>query len=146
MAMLRTAVTGSMLLLLSGLSGCMSSPPAPSAGTPSGCTAGELLTQSTLYFGLNRPKGPPVTTAEWQQFVDSEITPRFRDGLTIFSASGQWLGNDGKLAREPSKAVMLIHASDAESSHKIEALRRLYQARFDQESVMRVDHKACVDF
>lgn len=143
MAMFKTAVTGSMLLLLSG---CMASSPNQSAGTPSSCDAGEVLTQSTLYFDLNRPEGPPVTAAEWQQFVDGEITPRFRDGLTIFNASGQWLGHDGKLAHEPSKAVMLIHATDAESSHKIEALRRLYQSRFDQESVMRVDQKACVDF
>lgn len=143
MTMFKTAVTGSMLLLLSG---CMASSSHQAAGTVSACAVGETQTQSTLYFGLNRPKGPPVTAAEWQQFVDGEITPRFRDGLTIFNASGQWLGNNGELAKEPSKAVMLIHATDAESSHKIEALRRLYQSRFDQESVMRVDQKACVDF
>ena len=143
MAIFKTAMTGGMLLLLSG---CVTSSPNQSAGTPSSCAVGEILTQSTLYFGLNRPKGPQVTAAEWQQFVDGEITPRFRDGLTIVNASGQWLGHDGKLAQEPSKTVMLIHATDAESSYKIEALRRLYQSRFDQDSVMRVDNKACVAF
>ena len=43
------------------------------------------------------------------------MTPRFRDGLTVFDARGRWLGNDGKVAREPSKALMLIHGKDAQS-------------------------------
>ena len=71
------------------------------------------------------------------------MTPRFRDGLTVFDARGQWLGNDGKVAREPSKALMLIHGKDAQSEKNIEALRGIYKSRFAQESVMRVDQPVC---
>jgi len=104
------------------------------------------MTQSTLYFGLNRPAGPEITAEEWQQFVEKDVTPRFRDGLTVFNANGQWLGNDGKLARESSKVIMLIHTSDAQSNSKIETLRNTYKSRFSQDSVMRVDQKVCVAF
>lgn len=104
------------------------------------------MTQTTLYFGLNRPSGPVITADEWQRFVDNDVTPRFRDGLTVFDARGQWLGNDGKVAREPSKALMLIHASDSASEKGIEALRGIYKSRFAQESVMRVDESVCVQF
>ena len=72
------------------------------------------------------------------------MTPRFRDGLTVFDARGQWLGNDGKVAREPSKALMLIHGKDAQSEKNIEALRGIYKSRFAQESVMRVDQPCAV--
>jgi hypothetical protein len=61
--------------------------------------------------------------------VDQDVTPRFRDGLTVFDARGQWLGNDGKVAREQSKALMLIHGKDAQSEKNIEALRGIYKSR-----------------
>ncbi|PCO16625.1 hypothetical protein CQA18_26060, partial [Enterobacter hormaechei] len=34
-----------------------------------------------------------ISAAEWQTFVDSQVTPRFKDGLTVFDAKGQWLGH-----------------------------------------------------
>lgn len=129
------------------LSGCVApvqkaSPLKPAAT----CSTGEPMTQTTLYFGLNRPAGPVITAAEWQTFVDQQVTPRFKDGLSVFDAKGQWLGNDGKLARENSKALMLIHSPDAASEQNIEALRTRYKQQFAQDSVMRVDTPVCVAF
>lgn len=133
-------------LLLLALSGC--STPARQAATPpaAACALGDVMTQTTLYFGLNRPQGAAISQAEWQGFVDGEVTPRFKDGLTVFAAQGQWLGNDGKVARENSRALMLIHSPDKASEQSIEALRAIYKQRFAQESVMRVDAPACVAF
>jgi len=142
MTFYKTTMTGALLLLLTGCAGVTKT--AFNPATP--CVVGDVMTQSTLYFGLNRPAGPEITAAEWQQFVDNDVTPVFREGLTVFNASGQWLGNDGKLAREPSKALMLIHTSDAESNKNIEKLRSTYKSRFNQDSVMRVDQKVCVAF
>ena len=92
---------GAVALVLAGLlSGCV----APAAKTTpavdaSACPADNAMVQTTLYFGLSRPAGKDITAQEWQQFVDRDVTPRFRDGLTVFDARGQWLGNDGKVAR-----------------------------------------------
>lgn len=36
-----------------------------------------------LYFGMRKPDATLVTEAESQAFVDSVITPRFPDGLTV---------------------------------------------------------------
>lgn len=129
--------------LLLALTGC--SAPGKVTSTAA-CAVGEAMQQTTLYFGLNRPHGQAITEAEWQTFVDKDVTPRFKDGLTVFTAKGQWLGNDGKLARENSKALMLIHATDRDSEQRIEALRTIYKQRFTQDSVMRVDTSACVAF
>ncbi|MDR0218256.1 MAG: DUF3574 domain-containing protein [Enterobacteriaceae bacterium] len=110
------------------------------------CHTGAPMTQTTLYFGLNRPSGPVITTTEWQTFIDRQVTPRFKDGLSVFDTKGQWLGNDGKLARENSKALLLIHTPDKESETNIETLRSNYKQQFAQDSVMRVDAPVCVAF
>jgi hypothetical protein len=140
------------IALAFALSGCTAtasktvvSQPAATADTQN-CKADNQMQQTTLYFGLSRPAGKDITSQEWQQFVDKDVTPRFKDGLTVFDARGQWLGHDGKVAREQSKALMLIHGKDAQSESNIEALRNVYKSRFAQESVMRVDNPVCVQF
>ncbi|QMR77610.1 DUF3574 domain-containing protein [Enterobacter sp. RHBSTW-00175] len=138
-----TIKTGLMVAALFMLAGCNA--PAHNT-TDTTCKVDNQMQQTTLYFGLSRPAGKDITGQEWQQFVDQDVTPRFRDGLTVFDARGQWLGNDGKVAREQSKALMLIHGKDAVSEQNIEALRGLYKSRFAQESVMRVDQPVCVQF
>ena len=124
------------------LAGCQSAQP---QNTFTGsCPANQQMQQTTLYFGLSKPDGGEVTPGQWRAFVDQEVTPRFRAGLTVTDASGQWLGSDGQVVRESSKALMLIH--DARQDADIETLRRSYRTRFHQESVMRVDTPACVRF
>ena len=105
---------GALVLVMAGLlGGCVAPakkrPPTPTAAV---CPAENAMVQTTLYFGLSRPAGKDITAQEWQQFVDRDVTPRFREGLTVFDARGQWLGNDGSVAREQSKALMLIHGKD----------------------------------
>jgi hypothetical protein len=110
------------------------------------CGSGDIMMQTTLWFGMNKPKGGTVTSLEWQQFVDNDVTPRFKEGLSVYDAKGQWLGENGKLAREYSKALLLIHNPDRSSSESINGLRDIYKKRFEQESVMRVDSLVCVAF
>lgn len=115
------------------------------AGLLSGCVAGGSSSTSAPKPGVC-PAGKDITAEEWQQFVDRDVTPRFRDGLTVFDAHGQWLGQNGQVVREQSKALMVIHGHDAQSEAGIEALRQGYKSRFAQESVMRVDQPVCVQF
>lgn len=133
-------LTGSILL-----TGCAAQ---TSADAPASvCQAGDQMAQTTLYFGLSRPDGGYISQEQWQAFVDQEVTPRFRDGLTVFQAQGQWLGNDGKVAKEGSRALMLIHGQGDDLANKdIETLREIYKNKFAQESVMRVDGSKCVSF
>ncbi len=130
------------------LSGCVDRTAQANTATikvsPPTCIKGEPMTQTTLYFGLNRPHGPIISSTEWQSFVDNDVTSRFKDGLTVIDAKGQWLGNDGTVAKENSKALVLIHKADKETT--IEAVRTRYKQQFAQESVMRVDATVCVDF
>lgn len=109
----------------------------------SACAAlrGPAWAQDTLYFGLSSPQGP-VSEAAWQAYVDSEVTPRFPDGLTQFQAQGQWRGSDGKVAKEPSRVLVLLHPCTADADAKLAQLIQAYKARFHQESVLRVRQRA----
>ncbi|MEG3133674.1 DUF3574 domain-containing protein [Rouxiella sp. T17] len=141
------------------LTGCAATHPAPQApfppkavevaATPAPaltCKTGNLMTQTTLYFGLSRHNAAPVSASQWQSFVDKEVTPRFKDGLSVFDAKGQWLRSEGVVIKENSKALLLIHADNADAQKKIHEIRELYKQRFQQDSVMQVDNPACVDF
>lgn len=149
---MKTNMGYAALALAFALSGCTATVPKTAVTQPAApaeaqsCKADNQMQQTTLYFGLSRPAGKDITAPEWQQFVDKDVTPRFKNGLTVFDTRGQWLGNDGKVAREPGKALMLIHGKDAQSESNIEALRGVYKSRFAQESVMRVDQPVCVQF
>ena len=102
-------------------------------------------TQDTLYFGLSRPAGV-VTQAEWENFVDTEVTPRFPDGLTQWQAQGQWREAGRSLLHENSRVLQIVHPSDADSEAKIQAIRSGYKKEFQQTSVLRVQCGVVADF
>ena len=98
-----------------------------------------------LHFGLDTPDGT-LADAEWDRFVDTEITPRFPAGLTVFDAHGQWRSRDGRIEREPSRVVEIVHADDAQSRDALRALIGVYKTRYRQESVLRVRSRALACF
>ena len=101
--------------------------------------------QDTLYFGLSRPEGA-VTEAEWQGFVDAQVTPRFPDGLTQWEAKGQWREADQPLLHEDSRVLQILHPAGEEAEAKIQAIRLDYKKEFQQTSVLRVKSGVAVDF
>jgi hypothetical protein len=112
-------------------------------------TCGDGLRRSTtaeLVFGRNIGDVLAVSDAEWERFVDQEVTPRFPDGLTVFDAAGQWRGPNGALVTEPSKVLLLVLSGAPGEAEKIEAIRAAYKARFRQDAVLLIERRACVGF
>ena len=101
----------------------------------------EEFIRTELFFGSAKPDGTVVTEADWQQFLNTHITPRFPDGLTVLSGFGQFRNSDGIIVRERSTVLILLYPVQTRrsSSEKIEQIRRLYKAAFQQESVLRAD-------
>ena len=76
---------------------------------PATCPAGQSPGRTVeLFFGRNIGDRLGVSEADFQRFVDEELTPRFPDGLTVVDAAGQWRGASGLIGREPSKLVILV--------------------------------------
>lgn len=110
------------------------------------CAAGSRpMVQERIYFGTQRPDGT-VSPAEWASFVDDVVAPAFPDGFTTWDAAGGWRGADGRALREASHVVEVVHAADTTADAAIARTIADYEARFDQEAVMRASAPACVSF
>jgi len=117
----------------------------PDAG-PSTCRPGAAqMARIELLFGTARKSGAAVGDVEWQSFLATEVTPRFPDGLTVLTGFGQW--RSGESVRKEGSRVLLIFAPRRpDNDARIEAIRDTYKARFEQDSVLRVDGLSCVSF
>lgn len=110
------------------------------------CDVGTEQYRTELYFGLDRANAEPVSEEEWKNFVDTKVTPRFTEGLTMFDAHGQYQMANGTVVKENSKVIVLLHQGDDATSKTIDTIREEYKAQFSQEAVLRIDSLSCVDF
>ncbi|MBD1584724.1 DUF3574 domain-containing protein [Pseudoalteromonas sp. S16_S37] len=110
------------------------------------CPVGEQkLSQESLYFGTKMPSGF-VTEQQWASFLTTSVTPKFPQGLTVVNASGQWQGNNGKIIKEQSYVLTLVHDNSQEKIRAISEITELYKVQFQQEAVLRVQNDVCVSF
>lgn len=110
-----------------------------------GAQKSKLIAQ--LLFGRDIGHRVGVSEAAWQRFVAQEIAPRFPEGLTIISATGQWRGRaGGRLVREPSKLVMIALPGKSDDQTRLDAVVAAYKRRFHQQSVGVIVQSACVSF
>src|SRR3982751_5533121 len=49
------------------------------------------MVRTELYCGLSRPEGGRIADAEWSQFLDEVVTPRFPEGFSVLDGYGQYL-------------------------------------------------------
>jgi hypothetical protein len=107
-----------------------------------------IFARTELFFGLGKPDGSEVTEAEFQRFLNREVTPRFPDGLTLLAGRGQFKDSSGTIVKEPARLLILLYPTEKlnSSSQKIEQIRKVYKTVFQQESVLRTDESSCVSF
>ena len=91
-----------------------------------GCSStstGARWSRSEVFFGMSRPNGPAITSAEWQTFVNDVVTPKFPAGLTIVDSTGQWRNAAGTIEQEPSKMLVLLHPANPAVESQIDEIR-----------------------
>lgn len=130
-----------ILGLSTALLGACATVPAPMAERQCGQGMQPALVD-TLYFGTAMPQGR-VSAADWADFLRRAVTPRFPQGLSAWSASGQWQGVDGRIVREASYVLSLVHPDDPRSDQALRELIEDYKQRFRQEAVLRVRAQVC---
>jgi hypothetical protein len=99
-----------------------------------------------LLFGSTRKDGGFVSETDWLDFLQTEVTPRFPDGLTVLTGLGQWRTAQGQITREVSRMLLIWHVPGPRTEGQIDAIRALYRQRFQQDSILRVDSASCVTF
>ena len=134
-----------LLLAMFVMSGCATAVPAQSPVTAS--LQGDVQrpaqasgwVRSELYFGVGEDtgNGTSVSDAQWRDFLDKQVTPRFPDGLTVFDAYGQGLFR-GK--EEPnrlrSKVLVVLHEDSSARRADIEAIRLAWKQATGHQSVL----------
>ncbi|MCC6314960.1 MAG: DUF3574 domain-containing protein [Thermomicrobiales bacterium] len=110
----------------------------------------EPWVRADLFFGTTNPDtGQPWGEKAWLNFLDTEVTPRFPDGLTVLTGLGQWRGESGVTSQEESKVLIILFPSETaqESSALLEEIRAAYKEQFKQQSVLRTDiANVCTSF
>jgi hypothetical protein len=104
---------------------------------------GASFARTELYFGTLKPDRV-VMEAEFFDFLDDHVTPRFPAGRTVIRGTGRFRGADGLIVRENSFILVLLYPVDEyrQPSADIDAIRRLDRRVFQQESVLRVDDRS----
>lgn len=138
-SMHRWAVFMGVALTLINVMGCSGMGTQP-------CGAGQKKSVSeTLYFGTGTPDGQ-ISDEQWQTFVDNVITPRFPQGLSIWTAYGQWQSVAGNIIQEDSYVLNVIHDGESASGVAIAEIMNNYKNQFQQEAVLRVESAVCVSY
>lgn len=88
-----------------------------------------------------------MSEAQWRDFLDKEVTPRFPDGLSVLDVYGQWQGkNETAPERLRSKLLVIDYPDNAENRAKIDAIRAAWKQRTGDQSVLKVTEPADVSF
>jgi Protein of unknown function (DUF3574) len=113
---------------------------------PQACPAGlRPATTAELFLGRDGA-GPGVSEAAWRQFVDSEVAPRFPEGLSVSDVYSQGREFKGPFLHAASKALLIVLTGATVERQSLDLVRLAYEHRFHQQSVMLVEQQACVAF
>ena len=110
-------------------------------------TTPALWHRTELYFGTGKPDGSVVSDVQFKWFIDTQVTPRFPDGLTLLTAYGQFKDSQGVIKHEKSFLLILFYPPEMREANKlIQEIREIYKAVFKQESVLRASDDNLISF
>jgi len=152
-----------LLAVLLACSGCTTLPAAPAAHAPATAqlqgdsarpATADGWVRSELYFGVGEEQGKAeraqaegISEAQWRAFLDTQVTPRFPDGLTVFDAYGQWLfRGDASPNRLRTKVLVVLHENTPQRRADIEAIRLAWKQQTGHQSVLWSQQAVDVSF
>ncbi|MFT4099230.1 MAG: DUF3574 domain-containing protein [Rhodoblastus sp.] len=130
---------GAVAALLLALAG-------PAAAQTACPGAMQSWTRIELHLGLGIPGGGEVSRAQFRNFLEGTVTPRFPDGYTEVKATGHYRYKSGKIAAEPARVLTILTKAPDEAAAKVDEIVKIYKTRFRQESVGRSHRVDCVAF
>ncbi len=134
-----------LLAALGLLSACaQTATPSPPPQVAASCAAPlKPALELNLYFGRNIEGGSEVSERQWAEFVASEVTPRFPDGLSILNVAGQSRNSANQTLRERTKLLIVVVFDAPAHRAKVQAIVEAYNRRFSQIAVFQVEHAVC---
>jgi hypothetical protein len=102
--------------------------------------------KTELYFGEDEPGGKHVDPKAWRDFLTKVVTPRFPKGMTVVEANGQMQHGSGKIERQATRLIVLVHKPTPVAGRLISEIIGIYRAGFANAQVMRLRMPVLADF
>jgi len=134
-----------LLVAFTLIIGCVH-PASRSALSVDGDHSGQVWLRTELIFGRSIEGGGMVTDEEWNQFLETVVTPRFPDGFTAWDADGQWKSDTGTIITEPSNVILIVYPDNGEADRKISEIIDRYKTVFRQQAVLRMTQETDIRF
>jgi len=94
--------------------------------------------KTELYLGGTQGGGQTVSEEEWSGFLAKVLTPAFPKGLTVYNAYGQIQQADGKIDRQPTRVVVIVHPRKTDQETSFSSVIQAYQRQFPGTKVMKL--------
>lgn len=102
--------------------------------------------KTEIYFGEDEPGGKHVGPKAWRSFLDKVVTPRFPKGMTVLEGYGQMQHRSGKIERQATRVIVLVHQPVKAMEKQIAAVIAAYRDRFANAQVMRLRTPVLAEF
>lgn len=103
------------------------------------------LIVARLYLGQSNAAGA-IPPQQFDEFIDTVVTPKFPDGLTLIPANGRWRAPDNTLVRERTIVLELIYPDNETGRTNVLAVIEQYKQRFRQHAVLLVVEHPSVSY
>ena len=126
---------GSIWFLLIGMTLLLSPIICGAQSSDKETTTSEWL-KTEIYLGRNLPGGHEVSEWEFSEFIDKVATKHFPKGLTIHNAYGQMQHQNGKIEKQATWVIIIVHDKNPKNTAAIQDVINAYRKRFGKLQVM----------
>ena len=105
------------------------------------CGSEEIPAQwmkTEIFFGSGLPGGKQISQSSWTDFLDNVLTPHFPQGLTVYDAYGQMQHADGRIEKQSTRVVVILHPKDSATEQKIQKVVTAYREKFRSAQVVHL--------
>jgi len=94
--------------------------------------------KTEIYFGRDLPGGQEISRWAWADFMDRVLTRHFPKGLTVYEAYGQMQHVDGRLEKQSTWVVAVVHPQDPAIDKAIQEIIDAFRKQFNKAQVVHV--------
>lgn len=106
--------------------------------TAAPATAPAEWVKTEIYFGRDLPGGQEISRWAWADFMDKALTPHFPQGLTVYEAYGQMQHADGRIEKQSTWVVAIVHPKDPAIDKAVQESIAAFRKQFHGAQVAHV--------
>ena len=102
--------------------------------------------KTEIYFGRDIPGGQEISRGAWGEFMDKVLTPHFPKGLTVYDAYGQMQHENGRIERQSTWVVAVVHPKDPAIDKAVQEVIEAFRKQFNRAQVMLLSAPTMAQF